>query len=103
MQAPVSNETQSLDGVICLIIEAVLGTDRLTGTKPKVDRILRGMLKIQELDLQRQSAARVEQLEQALRGMVENFSEYPCDNTERWREEHQAYENAIAALEQKEK
>ena len=46
--------------------------------------------------------ARIEQLEQALRGMVENFSVYPCADTERWREEHQAYENAIAALEQKE-
>ncbi len=56
--------------------------------------------KVQTLEAQLQSqAAELERLRKALIGMVENFSEFPCDDTERWREEHQAYENALTALE----
>ncbi len=39
-------------------------------------------------------------LRSALQRLVENFSEFPGEDTERWREEHEAYENAVAALNQ---
>jgi len=39
-----------------------------------------------------------EQLIQALERMLSTFSPYPCSDTERWREEHEACEQAMFAL-----